>query len=292
MAASGARSEPPLVVIAGPTASGKTALAIELAETYGGEIICADSRTVYRGLDVGTAKPSPEEQARVSHWGIDLAGPGERFTAAMFQQYAKEVIGDIRRRGKIPFLVGGTGLYVDVVLFDYEFPPEASREEREDLGQMTIEALIKYCRENNVDLPNDPANRRHVVNSILRQGAIAKRREDLIPNTVVVGIATKKSKLARRIAERAELIWTPAVMDEAAATAAQYGWESEAMTGNIYPLIRKVTEGTMSLEQAKGQFVTLDKRLAKRQMTWLRRNPYIVWLEAGEVHSYFTRVFS
>ena len=98
--------ESPLVVIVGPTASGKSALAIDLAEQFGGEIICADSRTVYKGMDIGTAKPSAEDQARVPHYGLDLIEPGERFSAVDFKNYATEKIADIRERGKIPFLVG------------------------------------------------------------------------------------------------------------------------------------------------------------------------------------------
>ena len=111
----------PLVVIAGPTASGKTALAIRLAERYDGEIICADSRTIYKGMDIGTAKPSAEEQARVPHWGLDIVEPGERFTVADFKAYAERKIQEIRERDRIPFLVGGTGLYIDAVIFDFQF---------------------------------------------------------------------------------------------------------------------------------------------------------------------------
>ena len=107
----------PLVVIVGPTASGKTALAIELAEQHNGEIICADSRTVYKYMDVGTAKPNQVEQARVPHWGIDLIEPGDYFSAADFKNYAVQKIEEIRGRGHIPFLTGGTGLYIDAVLF-------------------------------------------------------------------------------------------------------------------------------------------------------------------------------
>ena len=98
--------EAPLVVIVGPTASGKSGLAMKLAEQFGGEIICADSRTVYKGMDIGTAKPSAQDQARVKHWGLDLVEPNEPFSVADFQKYAYEKIADIRARGKIPFLVG------------------------------------------------------------------------------------------------------------------------------------------------------------------------------------------
>jgi tRNA dimethylallyltransferase len=111
----------PLIVIVGPTASGKTSLAIDIAKQFGGEIICADSRTVYIGMDIGTAKPSRAEQAMVPHWALDLVEPGQRFTAADFKEYANKKIAEIRSRGNIPMIVGGTGLYVDGVIFDYKF---------------------------------------------------------------------------------------------------------------------------------------------------------------------------
>ena len=110
------RSQLPLIVIVGPTASGKTGLAIRLAREFGGEIISADSRAVYSGLDIGTAKPTEEEQQLAPHWGIDSALPSERFTAADFKQYAVQKIAEIRSRGHVPLLVGGTGLYVDSVV--------------------------------------------------------------------------------------------------------------------------------------------------------------------------------
>jgi tRNA dimethylallyltransferase len=113
----------PLIVIVGPTASGKTSLSIRLAKEFGGEIISADSRAIYRLLDIGTAKPSFPEREGVPHWGIDLVNPDERFTVSEFKLYTTEKIEEIRRRGNIPFLVGGTGLYVNATIYDYQFPP-------------------------------------------------------------------------------------------------------------------------------------------------------------------------
>ncbi len=110
----------PLIVITGPTASGKTTLAIKLAEMIEGEIICADSRTVYRGMDIGTAKPTAKEQAGVPHWGLDLVSPDERFTLYDFQQYAYAKIDEIRARGHVPMLVGGSGLYASAVIYHYD----------------------------------------------------------------------------------------------------------------------------------------------------------------------------
>jgi tRNA dimethylallyltransferase len=110
-----------VITIAGLTASGKTALALDLAEVLDGEIICADSWTVYKGFDIGTAKPTAEEQARAPHHLLDVADPSVGFSAAIFKRMADEAIADIRSRGKTPIIVGGTGLYIDAVLYDYSF---------------------------------------------------------------------------------------------------------------------------------------------------------------------------
>jgi tRNA dimethylallyltransferase len=134
----------PLIVIVGPTASGKTSLAVQLAKKYDGEIICADSRTIYKGMDIGTAKPTLAERAVVLHWGLDLVEPGELFSAADFKRYADQKIEEIRNRGHVPFLVGGSGLYVDAVVFDYAFGVKADPSKRQMLEDWTVEELQNY----------------------------------------------------------------------------------------------------------------------------------------------------
>jgi tRNA dimethylallyltransferase len=124
-----ARDNLPLVAIMGPTASGKSALAVELALKHNGEIICADSRTVYRDMDIGTAKPTDRQQKLVPHHMLNLINPGERYTIYQFKNTALKIIDDIRLRGKVPFLVGGSGLYLYTVLFDYDFDAKARRRE-------------------------------------------------------------------------------------------------------------------------------------------------------------------
>lgn len=280
------RAEPPLVVIVGPTASGKTALAIELAERYGGEIICADSRTVYKGMDIGTAKPTPEEQARVPHWGLDLVEPGERFTAADFKDYTVAKMSEIRARGHIPFLVGGTGLYVDAVLFDYQFGADAHSDIRTSLETLSVEQLQNYCIKNNIELPENRQNKRYLIRTIEQQGVNRKRSAEVLANTIVVGISTDREILRRRIEVRTEQLFANGVVEEAKTLGKKYGWDSEAMTGNIYPVIHRYLQGMLTLQEAKEVFTTRDWQLAKRQVTWLRRNPYIGWLdlEAAEHH--------
>jgi len=276
----------PLVVIVGPTASGKTLLAVELAQQFDGEIICADSRTVYKGMDIGTAKPSAEEQQSIPHWGLDLVEPSERFTAADFKKYAEQKIDEIRSRGRVPFLVGGTGLYVDAVLFDYQFGGEVDSVYREELEKMTVDELHAYCNNNNILLPENAKNKRYVIRAIEQKSISVKGKTAPISNSIIVGIATDKEQLRTRIAKRTEQLFENGVVDEATTLGKKYSWNSEAMTGNIYRIVKSYLEGEYTLDIAKEKNTTADWRLAKRQLTWLRRNEHIRWCSLTEAKMY------
>lgn len=284
--------ELPLIVIVGPTASGKTSLALELAEKYNGEIICADSRTIYKGMDIGTAKPTPEERARVVHWGLDLVEPGESFSAADFKRYADDKIADIRHRGRVPFLVGGTGLYVDAVIYNYQFGSAANVELRQELEQLSIVQLHEYCINNNVELPENKQNKRYVIRAIEQKSVNHKRNDTLGDNIIVVGIATDREVLRTRIQVRTEQLFDNGVVDEATMLGKKYGWESEAMTGNIYPLAHRYLVGELTLQEIKDKNTTLDWRLAKRQLTWLRRNKEVKWLSLTDARAYLEGVLA
>lgn len=293
MATRDARSQSPLVVIVGPTASGKTSIAVELAERYNGEIICADSRTIYRGMDIGTAKPTAEDQSKVRHWGIDLINPGEYFTAVDFQSYAIETIQAIRKRGKVPFLVGGTGLYIDGVIFNFTYSSTArSPSRRHEIDRYTTHELINYCLKHNIILPINYKNRRHLVHAIETHGVQTSRWRRPDEHTFVVGIATDKITLNSRIAQRAEQIFDNNVIDEASRLGEKYGWENEAMTASIYPIIRKLIRGDYTVDEAKQMFIRQDVRLAKRQMTWFRRNPFVEWCAAEDTADYVAQLLA
>lgn len=276
----------PLVVIVGPTASGKTALAIEVAERVGGEIICADSRTVYKGMDIGTAKPTILERERVPHWGLDLVEPDESFSVADFKYYADNKIDDIRARGKIPFLVGGSGLYIDAVIFDYQFGVKADSDRRAHLENFNLEELHQYCKDNNIALPENMHNKRYVIRAIERHGYVLRRRMQPISKSIIVGIATDRRILRQRITTRSEQIFAHGIVNESTELSKKYEARQEALTGNIYPIILSYLRGEYSLKTAEDKFTTSDWKLAKRQLTWFRRNPYIMWISRSEASSY------
>jgi len=276
----------PLVVIVGPTASGKTGLAIDVARQFGGEIICADSRTIYKGMNIGTAKPTAEERQAVPHWGLDLVEPGEQFSAADFKRYATEKIREIRSRGRVPLLVGGSGLYIDAVLFDYEFGAPSDARQRAKLDEMSIDQLQEYCTKNNIPLPENENNKRYVIRAIEQKNINTKRRTTPIDDCIIVGITTNRDILRARIKDRIEQIFDDGVVEEATLLGKKYGWESEAMTGNVYRIVRSYLQGSLSLAQSIEKNTTLDWRLAKRQLTWFRRNRFIHWVELSEAKNY------
>lgn len=282
----------PLVVIVGPTASGKTGLAIELAKEFGGEIISADSRAIYRYMNIGTAKPSLEEQEGVPHWGIDLVNPGDTFTAADFKAYAEKKIDEIRARGKVPFLVGGTGLYIDGVLLNYSFG-KRDVSARAGFEEMTLDELHNYCRNNNISLPENALNKRYVINAILRNGQPPKVEDVPREDAIVVGLTTNSEVLHQRIGQRAEdMFLKRGVIEEARVVGDKFGWDSEAMSANVYRYAHDYIEGRISLDRAIELFETADWHLAKRQLTWFRRRTFIRWMELDAAHTMLTQILA
>ncbi len=280
------KSELPLVVIMGPTASGKTDLAIRIAQQFNGEVISADSRTIYKDLTIGTAKPTYEQQSGVAHWGFDIVEPSEVFSAAAFQSYARARIAEIRQRGHLPILVGGSGLYVDSVLYNYEFPPAADKVIREKFEQYSLEMLHNYCAENNIMLPSNKNNKRYVINAIARNGAEPKRSKRLKPNTIAVVITTNKAALRQRIDQRVDVMIESGVVDEAKAAATRYGWGAPGLSGIIYPLIRQYIEGQMTKDELVGTMKIKDWQLAKRQITWLKRHTQVPHYSLEQAEQY------
>ncbi len=270
-----------LIAVVGPTASGKTALAIEIAKKYGGEIICADSRSIYRGLNVGTAKPSLLEQEGIPHYGLDLVNPDEGYSAADFQSYSNEKIAEIRERGNLPILVGGSGLYVDGVLYGYEFGDAADPVLRAELEALSVEELHHQIEEAGYEMPENSQNKRYLIRAI-EQGGVNRSRESLSRGTVIIGVNPGVEALEERIRARANLMIEDGVLEEARLIDEDYGWSCPGASSNIYRALRPYIEhSTEDLNKCLEDSITLDKQLAKRQMSWFKRNKDINWFSDG-----------
>ncbi len=242
----------PTVIILGPTGSGKTSVSIKLAKTIGGEIISADSRAIYKGMDIGTAKPSLEEQDGVPHYGLDLIEPGERFTVADWKSYTEQKIKEIKARGKVPIIVGGTGLYIDALVYDYKF--------KGPTGNKIGDFEQKTCTD----------------------------RQEIKGDFLLIGVKSGTEELRERLKKRVDSMFGEPLYDETKKLVQKYGWGSGAMKSNVYEYVDKYLRGELSLEEAKQKFFYEDWHLAKRQMTWFKRNPNIIWLELKEIQPYVT----
>ena len=277
----------PLIVVTGPTASGKTGLALELAQRYHGEIICADSRTIYKGMDIGTAKPTKAEQALVPHHLLDMVEPGEPFTVADFQTAASAAIADIRHRGRIPFLVGGTGLYIDAVTLEYAWP---ENRDKTDYEPFTVPELQAILHDRQLPLPTNALNKRHLISTLQRGGEAGSARTTPSEDMYVVAISTEKPVLEARIRVRALQMFDDGIIAETKWLGERYGWDSEAMTGNIYPLIKQHLDGQLNHDEVVERFVIKDRQLAKRQLTWLKRHKFVQWCPLEEARGYIETI--
>jgi tRNA dimethylallyltransferase len=268
---------PPLVVIVGETASGKSELALKLAREFNGEIICADSWTVRREVDIGTAKPTAEERKLVTHHLLDVVGPDGDFTAAVFKGLANAAIADIASRGKLPVMVGGTGLYIDGVVYDYGFLPAGDRVEREALNLLNLPELLGKITDLGIELGNvDTGNKRRLIRLIETNGAVPTRKK-LRDNTLIIGLKTDRAVLEERIIKRVDAMLASGLEGEARGLAERYGWDCEALKGVGYAQWQGYFLGTQSLPETRQKIIKVTLDLAKRQRTWFRRNKSIQW---------------
>lgn len=270
---------PPLIVIIGETASGKTAASIKLAQVIGGEIICADSRTIYKQMDIGTAKPTKIEQSSVAHHLIDIVEPNQKFSAAEFKLRAQKCIQEIYSRGNFPIVVGGTGLYVDALLYNFQFTDKPNEALRKSLEQMSDDDLTTLLHTKNIAVDSlNTKNRRHVIRAIERTKEALKDTK-LRENTVVLGITLERDVLKQRISSRIEKMFDDGFAEEVQNLVQKYGWENESMSGIGYRVMKAYIDGTAMLEDVKEAFIRRDISLAKRQRTWFKRNKSIQWFD-------------
>ncbi len=293
-------TKPPLVVILGPTAVGKTETAIQLAERLGGEIVSADSRLFYRGMDIGTAKPTAEERARVPHHLIDVADPDETWSLAIFQRAARKVIAEVHARGNLPFLVGGTGQYLRAVTEGWAPPAiapdprlrsalERMAEARGEEGKYWLHAALRRM-DPQAAARIDPRNLRRtlraleVILSSGRRFSEQRRRHAPPYRLLTIGLRRPRPQLYARIDERIEAMFAAGLLDEVRRLLAKgYSPDLPTMSAIGYREGVAVLRGEMSIEEAKAQMRRRTRAFVRRQANWFKEDdPAILWFDAGQ----------
>lgn len=291
----GAGTRPRVGFIVGPTGSGKTALALEVAERIGAEILNADSRQLYRGMDIGTAKPSPEERRRVAHHLIDVRWPDEPVDVAAFVAMAREAIADIAGRGRRILVVGGSGLYLRVLRGGIFSGPPASPELRRELEALAAERGIGFLHDRLAEVDAAAASRiqRNDLYRIVR--ALEVYRLTGVPisvhqqrhrfaageyETLTVGIDVERKRLYEAIERRFDAMLEAGLVDEVRALLARgYNPDRPPLSTIGYREIAAFLRGEMEFQEAVEAAKRESRRLAKRQLTWFRREPEILWVK-------------
>ena len=288
-----------IIAIVGPTAVGKTALSFKLAERFQTELVSADAYQVYKGMDIGTAKATKDELATYRHHLIDIIEPNEDFSAAAFQEAARTTIEDLHERGKIPILVGGTGLYVQSLLEGYEFKAKRhSKEERQAalsrIAALSEEELKAYITEKTGYEPPDwhelLSNSHRLVRLV---GAIEKgdgaaavmpqKAGGPLYHAFVIGLSLPRQVLYERIEKRIDAMIEAGWIDEVQQLLQDgVSPEAQAMKAIGYKELVLYLDGQLSLEAASELIKKRTRHFAKRQMTWFKRMPYIRWYEKDD----------
>ena len=288
-----------IIAIIGPTAVGKTALSFKLAERFQTELVSADAYQVYKGMDIGTAKATKDELATYRHHLIDIIEPNEDFSAAAFQEAARTTIEDLHERGKIPILVGGTGLYVQSLLEGYEFKAKHhSKEERQAassrIAALSEEELKAYITEKTGYEPPDwhelLSNSHRLVRLV---GAIEKgdgaaavmpqKAGGPLYHAFVIGLSLPRQVLYERIEKRIDAMIEAGWIDEVQQLLQDgVSPEAQAMKAIGYKELALYLDGQLSLEAASELIKKRTRHFAKRQMTWFKRMPYIRWYEKDD----------
>ena len=293
---------PKIVVILGPTASGKTDLGIFLAKKFKGEIISADSRQIYKKMSIGTDKPKGQWSGNgepaymvedVPHYMMDIVDPGKPFTLADYQKQTVVHIKDILKRKKLPIIVGGTGLYIWAIVDNLDIPKMAPNKKlRDSFEEKKIDELILMLKKMDPESANsiDLSNPRRVVRALevfINTGeSFVKQRLKSAPlfDALQIGLAWPREIINERINVRCDHHVSSGLVDEVKSLANQnYGWNLPSMSSIGYRQIGAYLRGEMSLEEAIIIFKRDTRRYAKKQMTWFKRDKRIVWVEKGRI---------
>lgn len=290
-------SRAPLILIIGPTAVGKTELAIRLAKALNGEIVSADSRLFYRGMDIGTAKPTREEMQSIPHHLIDIANPDETLSLTVFQQMAAEIIADIHARGKLPFLVGGTGQYIRAVTEGWK-PPEATPNEvlrsilektAGELGGYWLHDRLKILDEDaakNIDARNIRRTIRalEVILTTGRKFSTQRGSGGSPYNLISIGLTRPRAELYQRVDERIENMFSNGLLREVKDLLRQgYSPTLPSMSAIGYRECIRVVHAEWSVEQAKAEMRRLTRVFIRRQANWFKESDSAIhWFHPDE----------
>ena len=277
----------PLIILTGPTAAGKTKLSIALAKAVNGEVISADSMQVYRYMDIGSAKIKPEEMDGVPHYLVDILEPTVDFNVVMFQKYAKEAMEQIYAKGKIPILVGGTGFYIQSVLYDIDFTENDEdtelRKELEALAQekgvQYLHDMLKECDPKAAEEIRAIEYNRQTGGKISEHNEVERQKESAYTSCYFV-LTDERARLYQNIDKRVDIMLEEGLVDEVKHLL-DMGCkrESTAMQGLGYKEIIAYLLGEITLEEALYLIKRDTRHFAKRQLTWFRRERDVIWVE-------------
>ena len=287
-----------VIVICGPTASGKTALSIELAKQINGEIVSADSMQIYKDMDIGTAKPTQEEKQGIKHYLIDFVSPDERYSVADYKQDAKKAIREILKKGKVPIIVGGTGLYVDSLIYEIEYPNiEFDEKYREKLEKEVEENGLEELYEKAKIIDSEAIkkisknDKKRILRILEIYHATGKnkteqekesRKKEVEYDYKVFALKWDREMLYERINKRVDIMLEQGLIEEVKSIYEKYNKFPTAMQGLGYKEVVEYLENKTTKEEMIEKIKQETRRYAKRQMTWFRKNKQTIWLDAED----------
>lgn len=288
--------KPKVIVICGPTASGKTALSIELAKKIDGEIVSADSMQIYKDMDIGSAKPTKEEMEGIKHYLLDFVSPEERYSVADYKKDATIAVNEIIEKGKTPIIVGGTGLYIDSLIYNIDYPEiEFDEEYRKSLEKRAEEEGLQNLYEEAKEIdskaienisPNDQKRILRVLELYHQTGKtkteqeIESRKNEIPYDYHVFALNMDREKLYDRINKRVDIMIEQGLIEEVEGIIKKYRTYPTAMQALGYKEIKEYIIGNITKEQAIETVKQETRRYAKRQLTWFRKNKQTIWLNA------------
>ena len=291
-------TKPKVIVICGPTASGKTALSIELAKKINGEIVSCDSMQIYKDMDIGTAKPTIEEMQGIKHYMLDFVSPDERYSVADYKKQAKQAIREIIEKGKVPIVVGGTGLYVDSLIYeieyqDIEFDEKYRKQLEERSKKEGLEVLYNEAKKIDPEAITkiSPNDKKRILRILEIYNATGKnkteqekesRKNEVESDYKVYAISWDREKLYDRINQRVDIMIDQGLIEEVQKIYSKYNKFPTAMQGLGYKEVLEYLEGKCNKQEMIDKIKQETRRYAKRQLTWFRKNKQTIWLDGQE----------